>query len=122
VGVATEEDFRVVCLCGSAGGLASYIGFLRHMPADSGMGFVVASHRRDSGVTFLLGILAGVTDMPVIEVKDGMILEPNHVYLLPAGRQMTVVNKKFGIQPLDKPYGWPTTISLFLGSVVETYG
>ena len=42
---AVGHDFRVVCLGGSAGGLEAYMDILRNLPADTGMGFVIAPHR-----------------------------------------------------------------------------
>ena len=42
---AAGDDFRVVCLGGSAGGLQAYMDILRRLPANTGMAFVIAPHR-----------------------------------------------------------------------------
>ena len=120
--VAANEEFRVVCLGGSAGGLQAYTGILRHMPAATGMAFVIAAHRSSEITNLLPKILAGVTTMAVIEVEEGMLLESNHIYLMPPHTEMTVKNKKFALQPPRKSHGWPITISLFLLSLAEAYG
>ena len=111
---AAEKDFRVVCLGGSAGSLEAYKVILRHVPADTGMAFVIASHRNFENASLLLQILARVTTMPVVEVEEGMSLEPNRVYLMPPSVEMTVKNNEFALQPPRKPRGWPITISIFL--------
>ena len=77
------EDFRVVCLCGSAGGLQVYMDILRSLPADTGMAFVVAPHRALENAHLLPQLLATVTKMPVVEVEEGMRLEPNRVFVMP---------------------------------------
>jgi len=119
---AAEKDFRVVCLGGSAGSLEAYTAILRHMPADTGMAFVIASHRNFEKATLLPQILARVTTMPVVEVEEGMSLEPNRVYLMPPIVEMTVNNNGFALQPPRKPRGWPITISIFLLSLAEACG
>lgn len=67
-------------------------------------------------------ILGGVTTMSVIEVEEGMLLEPNHIYLMPPHTEMTLKNNGFALQSPRKSHGWPTTISLFLLSLAEAYG
>ena len=119
---AAEKDFRVVCLGGSAGSLEAYKVILRVMPADTGMAFVIASHRNFDKASLLLQILARVTTMPVVEVEEGMSLEPNRVYLMPPSVEMTVKNNEFALQPLRKPRGWPMTISIFMLSLAEACG
>ena len=120
--VIAAKDFRVVCLGGSAGGLEAYKGILRNLPADTGMAFVVAQHQRFEHMHLLSQILAGVTAMPVVEVKQGMLLEPNRVFVMPPGKDMTVKGDEFDLQTTLKARGWPITISLFLLSLAEAYG
>jgi chemotaxis response regulator CheB len=116
------EGFRVVCLGGSAGGLEAYLGILRPMPADTGMAFVVAPHRGFQHADLLPHILAGATAMPVAEVKQGMRLQPNCVYIMPPGQDMTISGGAFGLKTTQKPPGWPKTISIFMLSLAEAYG
>ena len=92
------------------------------MPADPGMAFVIAAHRRIEKENLLLQILADVTTMPVSEVENGMLLEPNRVYLMPPGKDMRVNADKFTLRPSLKPRGWPITITLFLRSLAEACG
>jgi two-component system CheB/CheR fusion protein len=117
------EDFRVVCLGGSAGGLEAYTGILRNLPADTGMAFVVAPHRRfrRESADWLTQILARATAMPVVEVEEGMLLEPNRVFVMPPGEDMTLKADRFDLKTTLKR-GLPITINLFLFSVAEAYG
>jgi chemotaxis response regulator CheB len=118
-----KDDFPVVCLGGSAGALEAYTDILCNMPTDTGMAFVIVAHRSIHTVTrWLRLILADITAIPVIEVEDGMLLEPNRVYLMPPGKDMRVNIDKFTLRPSLKPRGWPITITLFLRSLGEAYG
>jgi two-component system, chemotaxis family, CheB/CheR fusion protein len=116
------EDFPVVCLGGSAGALEAYKDILRPMSADAGMSFVIAAHRGSEFAGLLPEILARVTAMPVIEVAEGMRLEPNCIYLMPPHQNMEMNVDKFTLRPTGKPSGWPATISHFLFSLADAYG
>ncbi len=41
---STEATFPVVGIAASAGGLAAFRQLLSHLPADTGMGFVLVQH------------------------------------------------------------------------------
>ena len=56
-----RDSFRVVCLCGSAGALEAYRKILRALPADTGMAFVIATHRGMEHAELLPRLLAEVT-------------------------------------------------------------
>jgi two-component system CheB/CheR fusion protein len=116
------KNFRVVCLGGSAGGLEAYLGILRPLPADTGMAFVVAPHRGFEHADLLPQILSGAMAMPVDEVKQGVLLQPNRVYIMPPGKNMTVHRGAFDLQTTPTLGGWPKTISTFLLSLAEAYG
>jgi chemotaxis response regulator CheB len=116
------DDFRVVCLGGSAGGLQAYMDILRHMPADTGMAFVVAPHRALQNAHLLPAILSAVTAMPVAEVEQGMRLDPNRVFVLPPRMELTMDGEAFHLRTTSRPRGWPKTINIFLCSLAETTG
>jgi two-component system, chemotaxis family, CheB/CheR fusion protein len=117
-----DENFRVVCLGGSAGALNAYLSILRNAPPDTGMAFVIVPHRSVEMPHLLLEILATVTTMPVLEVKQSMVLKTNHVFLIPPGKHMTIKGDEFDLQTKVKPTGLPITINRFLLSLAEGYG
>ena len=116
------RNFRVVCLGGSAGGLEAYLGILRPLPADTGMAFIIAPHRGCEQAHLLPDILSAATAMPVAEVTQGMPLEPNRVYVMPPGKDMTVNGGKFDLRTTPPARGWPKTISVIMLSLAEAYG
>jgi two-component system CheB/CheR fusion protein len=113
---AAEKDFRIACLGGSAGSLAAYTEILRRMPADTGMALVIASHRRSDKPSLLSQIIARASTMPVIEVEEGVALEPNHVYLMPPGMEMTLKNNEFSSSHRERRQAGPlrSAFSCFL--------
>jgi two-component system CheB/CheR fusion protein len=67
----------------SAGGLEAIAELFSHLPADSGMAFLVVQHLQADHPSMLAGILGSKTPMPVAEATEGARLEPNRVYVIP---------------------------------------
>jgi len=86
------DKFPIVSLGGSAGSLDGFEQFFRHMPADSGMAFVVISHLTPDVPSDLAHILQNFTTMPVTEAQDGLKVRPNQVYVIPPGREMSILH------------------------------
>jgi len=116
-----ENDFPVVCVGGSAGGLDAYIRLLRHLPADMGMAIVIVNHLR-SVATLLHEILPRYTKMPVELITEGLVLRPNRVFIIPAQRDLHVLDGEFRLKPISKPRGWPDVITVFLRSLTQHWG
>jgi PAS domain S-box-containing protein len=85
-----DNSPRVVGIGASAGGLKACRELLEHLPAHSGMAFVVVPHRHAAQKSYLADVLSTVTEMPVEEVTRNTRVEPNHVYLNPPSTNMTI--------------------------------
>jgi chemotaxis response regulator CheB len=113
-----SSDFPVVCVGGSAGGLDAYIRLLRHMPADMGVAIVIVNHLR-LVATQLQEILPHYTRMPVELITEGLVLQANHVFIIPPQRDLHVIDGEFRLKPISKPRGWPDVITVFLHSLTR---
>ena len=117
LGIA-NKGFPVVCVGGSAGGLDAYIRLLQCLPADMGVAIVIVNHLRRVA-TLLHEILPRYTEMPVELITEGLVLQPNHVFIIPAQRDLHVLNGEFRLKPISKPRGWPDVITVFLHSLTQ---
>jgi chemotaxis response regulator CheB len=113
-----QRDFPIVCVGGSAGGLDAYTRLLQHLPADMGVAFVIVNHLRTVD-TLLHEILPRFTKMPVELITERLLIEPNHVFIIPAQRDLHVLDGTFRLKPISKPRGWPDVITVFLRSLTE---
>ena len=113
-----RKDFPVVCVGGSAGGLDAYIRLLRNIPDDMGVAIVIVNHLR-TVATLLHEILPQYTKMPVTLITDGLLLQPDHVFIIPEQRDLHVLNGEFHLKPISKPRGWPDVITVFLRSLTQ---
>ena len=112
------NDFPVVCVGGSAGGLDAYTRLLRHLPADMGVAIVIVNHLR-TVATQLHEILPRYTAMPVELITERLLIQPNRVFIIPAQRDLHVLKGEFRLKPISKPRGWPDVITVFLRSLTR---
>src|SRR5476649_1129316 len=94
------KDFPVVCVGGSAGGLDAYTRLLRHLPADMGVAIVIVNHLR-TVATHLHKILPCYTNMPVDLITEGLALQPNRLFIIPAQRDLHVLDGEFRLKTIS---------------------
>src|SRR6202790_2431057 len=108
---SVANEFPVVCVGGSAGGLDAYIRLLRHLPADMGVAIIIVNHLKTTA-TLLHEILPRYTEMPVELITEGLLIQPNRVFIIPAQRDLHVLDGEFRLKPISKPRGWPDVITV----------
>ena len=114
------KNFPIVCVGGSAGGLDAYTRLLKHLPADMGVAIVIVNHLR-TVATHLHEILPSYTKMPVELITERLLIEPNHVFIIPEQRDLHVLDEEFRLKPISKPRGWPDVITVFLRSLTHNW-
>lgn len=113
-----QERFAIVGIGASAGGLDAFTQLLKHVPADTGMGFVLVQHLDPAHESALAQLLAKVTAMPVCEATHNLPVEPNHVYVMPSNRGMTIAQGRLKLQPRQQ-MGAHRSIDVFLESLAK---
>ena len=115
-----EDDFPIVCVGGSAGGLDAYTRLLKNLPDDLGVAIVIVNHLRTVS-TMLHRILPNYTSMPVDLISERLDVRPNCVFIIPEKRDLHVLNGEFRLKPISKPHGWPDVITVFLRSLTQNW-
>jgi two-component system, chemotaxis family, CheB/CheR fusion protein len=80
----------VVGIGASAGGLDPLVRFFENLPKDTGMAFVIVQHLSPDFKSLMDELLARHTPLPIHLVEDGMPVEADHIYLIPAKKEMIV--------------------------------
>jgi chemotaxis response regulator CheB len=57
--------------------------------------------------------------MPVELITEKLDIRPDHVFIIPARRDLHVFNNEFRLKPISKPRGWPDVITVFLHSLTQ---
>lgn len=111
--------FHYVGIGASAGGLEAIESFFTNMPPDSGMAFIVVQHLSPDYKSLMVELLSKKTAMPVHRAEDAMEVLPNHVYLIPPKKNLTIFHGKLLLSDQDHSRGINLPIDLFLRSLAD---
>src|SRR5207245_2438947 len=92
-------EFPIVGIGASAGGLEAFTELLKHLPLDTGMGFVLVQHLDPQHESALPQLLARATSMPVSEITNNLRIEANHIYVIPPNTNLSLVRGVLKLQP-----------------------
>ncbi|MEI7831908.1 MAG: CheR family methyltransferase [bacterium] len=117
----STNDFPIVGIGASAGGLASFEAFFRNMPADSesGMAFILVQHLAPSHESLLGELIRRYTTMPVYDIKDGMAIERNSVYIITPDTDLSIFHGRLHLLQQSTPSGIPLPIDHFFKSLAQ---
>ncbi|HEX5421865.1 MAG TPA: CheR family methyltransferase, partial [Gammaproteobacteria bacterium] len=107
----------IVGVGASAGGFEALRGVLTEMPAGSGIAFIVVFHLDASAHTILLQSLPKGVALTFTEAKDGMSLEPDHVYIAPGRHLVSLQHGVIRLAPLEGNERQRAPIDHFLQSL-----
>ena len=85
-----DPSFPIVGVGASAGGLEAFTDLLKALPPNPGMAFVFIVHMAPTHESMLPRLLAKTTSMAVLEITDGLVVEPDHVYIIPPSAGLTI--------------------------------
>ncbi|MCB0177867.1 MAG: chemotaxis protein CheB, partial [Anaerolineae bacterium] len=109
--------FPIVGIGASAGGLEAFEQFFTHMPANSGIAFVLVQHLDPNRKSMLVELIQRYTRMTVYQVEDHMRIEPNGVYIIPPNRDMKLENQMLYLFEPTAPRGSRLAIDFFFRSL-----
>src|ERR1700680_5314279 len=84
------------------------------------MAYVLVQHLDASHKSLLADLLARATQMEVHEARDGLIVEADHVYVIPPNTDMTLSQSVLTLVPQTKTEGRHLSIDTFLRSLAES--
>ncbi len=119
---ADYKSFPVVGIGASAGGLEAFRQLLKHLPVDTGMAFVLVQHLDPTHESILTELLSRCTRMAVSEVRDGMGVEPDHLYIIPPNTNMAIAEGVLRLLPREEARLRHRPIDYFLRTLAEDQG
>src|ERR1700690_227428 len=73
-------EFPIVGIGASAGGPEARKKFVRALPAETGMAFILIQHLDPTHASMMVELLAAHTSMTVLQAENGMRIEREHLY------------------------------------------
>ena len=119
----TSISLHPNCIVGigaSAGGLEALQQFLTFLPSNTGMAFVIIQHLAPDHKSMLADILGKYSSMPVTEIREGMVVERNHVYMIPPKYNVEIESdvlhlSEYDVEIINHP------IDIFFRSLAASY-
>src|SRR5437660_11257748 len=109
-----HDNFPVVGLGASAGGLDAARRLLTGLPPSTGMAFILIQHLDPTHASMMVDLLAGHTAMTVQQAADGMPLEREHVYLIPPGTYLAIRGRALRLSKPRERHGARLPFDFFL--------
>jgi two-component system CheB/CheR fusion protein len=119
LGDGFSHSFPIVGIGASAGGLEALEQFLSHVPKDSGLGFVVVQHLDPTHKGIMVELLQRGTEMPIRQITDRMTVEPNHVYVIPPNKDLSILHGVLHLLDTVAPRGLRLPIDFFFRSLAD---
>jgi PAS domain S-box-containing protein len=113
------DGFPIVGIGASAGGLEALEQFLSHVPPQSGIAFVVIQHLDPTHKGIMPELLQRTASVTVIQAKDGSEVEPDHAYVIPPNKDMSILHGRLHLFEPAAPRGLRLPIDFFFRSLAD---
>jgi two-component system CheB/CheR fusion protein len=119
---AAPEAFPIVGIGASAGGIEALEGFFRGIPDHPGLGFVIVTHLSPERESFLHQLVARYTKLTVRVAADGMCVEADCIYVLPADAILSIQDQRLTIRKPARSRRERKPIDIFFSSLAADQG
>lgn len=96
---SAPSSYPIVGIGSSAGGLEACKQLLEGLPRELGAALILVQHMAGDHESLLPGLLAKSTRFAVVQVKDGMPIQPDRLHVVPPDVQMGIVDGKLRLTP-----------------------
>jgi two-component system, chemotaxis family, CheB/CheR fusion protein len=118
---SNTKEITVVGMGASAGGLKALTTFFDALPAHMGMAYVVVTHLHPERESMMDELLQSHTPMPVLQVNELVVIEPDHVYIIPPNRNIVITDSHLETTAFDEPRGYRAPIDVFFRSLADVH-
>lgn len=115
----TQAAEYVAGIGASAGGLEALQEFFKAVPLQTGIGFVVIQHLSPDYKSLMDELLARYTKLPIKKAEEGMLVEADTVYLIPARKNLTIFHGKLMLEDQGLRHGIILPIDIFFRSLAR---
>lgn len=114
-----KESFPIVGIGASAGGLEALELFLKNVPEQCNMAFVVVQHLDPTHKGIMVELLQRHTNMKVMQTKDRTRVKPNCVYVIPPNKDMSILHGVLHLLDPIARHGLRLPIDFFFRSLAD---
>ncbi|MCW3091600.1 MAG: domain S-box protein [Ferruginibacter sp.] len=116
------QNFPVVGIGASAGGLNAFKQLVSAIPENSGMAYVFVQHVGDTGESVLPELLSKESKIPIHTITDKITLAPDNIYITPENKEVTATGSgTLVLTPSQEMNGSNLPIDRFFKSLADVH-
>lgn len=120
--ISTSKSFPIIGIGASAGGLEALELFFKNIPGNIGFAYVVIQHLDPNYVGMMPELLQRTTKLKVFQTKDNTPIKPNHIYIIPPNKSMSILNGNLHLFEPVELRGLRLPIDYFFRSLADDLG
>lgn len=119
---ASNPETTLVGIGASAGGLNALKSLFSHISSDSGLAYAVVVHLSPQQPSLLADLLQPFASMPVLQVAEDTQIEPNNVYVIPPGSNLSTIDSHLRLSDIETHRTERAPVDHFFETLARTHG
>ncbi len=119
---SNETHLSIVGIGASAGGLETCRNLISALPVNTGMAFILVQHLDPHHKSMMVDLLSSRTSLIVLQATEGMLIEPDHFYVIPPGSYLSVGKAVLHLSDPESPNATRLPFDFLLRSMAENCG
>jgi two-component system, chemotaxis family, CheB/CheR fusion protein len=117
-----KQDFLVVGIGASAGGINALREFFENVSPHTGIAYVVILHLSPDYDSKLANVLQATTKIPVSKVEGKTNIKPDHVYVIPPDKSLSMVDGHIEVNPINTIEERRAPVDIFFRTLAQSHG
>ncbi|MFN0082629.1 MAG: chemotaxis protein CheB [Ferruginibacter sp.] len=119
--IPSKNLFPVVGIGASAGGLDAFKKLIGAITENSGMAYILVQHLHPGHKSDLAEILQRHARIPVEEIKDNVVVEPNKIYVIPSNQTLVATDGILQLSPRPEGNQQFLSVDILFSSLAEVH-
>ena len=116
-----SKELVVVGIGSSAGGLEALQIMLANLPEIENCSFIIAQHLSPTHKSMMVELLSRITNIPVIEIQNGMIIKPKTIYMTPENTDIAVNNGRIYLKSIEQAFSPKPSVNYFFSTLAADF-
>lgn len=116
-----KKDLKVVGIGSSAGGLEALQTLFSQINESTDVAYIVAQHLSPSHKSMMVDLLSRVSNLPVLEAKNGLVIKASTIYITPENTDIYVKDGKIFLKSINHIFGPKPSVNYLLSSIAQEF-
>ncbi|MEQ1694238.1 MAG: chemotaxis protein CheB [Hyphomicrobiaceae bacterium] len=117
-----HAQFLIAAIGASAGGLDACKRLLDALADGNGAAFILVQHLDPNHESMMVELLSSHTSMRVVQAAEGMLVQPDHLYVIPPGAYISIMKGALHLVTPNARHGARLPFDYLLHSLAEDCG